>query len=188
MSNPQPVPPAGVDVAREIARLRELSERASLGRAYLCGSPWFQDASGVMVGSPDPHAGYMIADTEAWSGEREEAAQDRPELSLASGEDDAAFLAACWNFVRTLLAAPPPSAWQPIDADTRDAIAEAHHQLMGGADLVEGRGNREKAERMRRAAFQLKNRLTFSLPAPPATRESVDTPDRGDVSADRGET
>lgn len=84
------------------AELVALSEKATPGEAYTCGLPWFQSASGVMVGSPDPHAGYMIADTEVWDGEREEARENgRP--ALADGEDDAAFLAACWNYVRRLI-------------------------------------------------------------------------------------
>src|SRR4051812_18680929 len=44
--------------------LRKASEAATHGTAYTCGLPWYQNASGVMVGSPDPHSGFMIADTD----------------------------------------------------------------------------------------------------------------------------
>jgi hypothetical protein len=87
--------------------LRRLSDDATPGRAYTCGAPWFAPGtSGVLVGSPDPHAGYLIADTEVWEGEREEA-RENGYPSLADGDADAEFIAACWNFIRDAIAREP---------------------------------------------------------------------------------
>ena len=108
-----------------LEELRRLSEAATQGTAYTCGPPWFQSGSGVMIRSPDPHIGYMIADTE-WDGERDEE-QDNGKDWLADGGDDAAFLAAAWNFARSIFAAPQTA---PGDAASKpqagqDALREA---------------------------------------------------------------
>lgn len=89
-------------VDEELEQLRNLSARATPGPAYTCGLPWFRDGSGVMIGSPDPHIGYIIADTEPMGGEREEA-RENGHPDLASADADAEFIAAYWNYVRDLL-------------------------------------------------------------------------------------
>lgn len=77
-----------------MSTLRELAERATPGPWYQCGSPWFQVASGVLAGSPDPHAGFLIIDTEQWEGERDEYVQNGGNVALASPDNDAAYIAA----------------------------------------------------------------------------------------------
>ena len=78
--------------------LRELlakAEKATPGPWYTCGLPWFQTGSGVLAGSPDPHVGFLIADTEMWDGEREEYLANQPAVEdLADPDDDAAYIAA----------------------------------------------------------------------------------------------
>lgn len=131
MSRDTPAP----DDAAEMLKLRELSEKATPGEAFTAGLPWFADASGVLVGSPDPHAGYMIADCENWIGERDEAREDGKEW-LADPDDDAAFIAACWNYVRAKLAAPsgPPAA------AAADAIRRARVEaLEEAAEIVQSK-------------------------------------------------
>lgn len=46
-----------------------------------------------MAANPDPHAGYMIADTEAWEGEREEYLDNDAHVQLASPDEDAEYIA-----------------------------------------------------------------------------------------------
>ena len=73
--------------------LEKLAKAATPGPWFQCGSPWFSDGSGVLAGSPDPHVGVLIVDTENWTGAREEAA-DGYAGQLADPDADAAFIAA----------------------------------------------------------------------------------------------
>lgn len=79
----------------DLDALAELAERATPGPWYTAGPPWFQTGSGVLAGSPDPHAGYLIVDTEMWAGERDEYVENNPNgVPLADADADAAFVAA----------------------------------------------------------------------------------------------
>lgn len=81
------------------ARLREivaLAEKATPGPWYEAGLPWFQNGYGVLAGSPDPHAGYLIVDTEVFEGDRGEYCENNPKgVQLAGPDADASYLAAC---------------------------------------------------------------------------------------------
>jgi hypothetical protein len=80
---------------KELAgRLRELMAKATPGPWYQAGQPWFRTGSGVLAGSPDPHVGFLIIDTESWDGERGEYLDNGGALPLADPDDDAAYIAA----------------------------------------------------------------------------------------------
>jgi len=87
--------------------LRELSAKATKGTWYQSGSPWFQSGSVILAGSPDPHVGATVADTEAWDSARDEHNENDPATPLADADDDAAFIVASVNFIRSLIAAQP---------------------------------------------------------------------------------
>ena len=76
----------------DLVKLREIAEKATPGPWYQSGLPWFTSGSAILAGSPDPHAGGMVADTEAWDGERDELIENG--AALATAEDDARFIAA----------------------------------------------------------------------------------------------
>lgn len=78
----------------DLVGLRKLAEAATPGPWFTAGPPWFQDVTGVLAASPDPHAGFLIVDTEAWVSDREEYIVNGGKLKLADPEDDAAFIAA----------------------------------------------------------------------------------------------
>ena len=86
-------------VAKAIDRLRAASLNASEGIAYTCGAPWFRNASGVLIGSPDPHAGQLIADTDM-------SVYEADDHSEADDDGNALFLAEAWNFARLVLGSP----------------------------------------------------------------------------------
>lgn len=77
----------------DLDKLEALAKAATPGPWFQCGLPWFDAGSGVLAGSPDPHIGMMIVDTEAWDGEREEFAEHY-DGEVASSDADAAFIAA----------------------------------------------------------------------------------------------
>jgi hypothetical protein len=146
MCNPQPVPPAGVDVAGEMVGSAELAELIE---------KWLQK----------PH--YSMTQLEAFL-----------DLLIVHRE----------QIVTALLAAPPPSVWQPIESYAgrdHDSVLLYSDVWLLSPMVVGWRVNGEwLTEAMDISECQPTH--WADLPAPPATRESVETPDRGGVRADQG--
>lgn len=77
--------------------LADLMARASQGRAYVSGPPWFTSGTLILVGSPDRHAGTIIADTDPMD-MRDDLREEGREVP--DGDDDALLLAEAWNRLR----------------------------------------------------------------------------------------
>lgn len=75
----------------EVRAVATMLSRMTPGPYSVTGAPWFRIGSGVMAGDGDPHRGYMIADCEAWDGQREEDRENRE--WIGDPEDDAAGIA-----------------------------------------------------------------------------------------------
>lgn len=108
-----------------IADMEAKARAATPGPWYVTGSPWFENASGVLAGSEDPHAGYMIADCEQFPGERSEY---EGHLKLADADDDAAHIASSdpinvltlITIIREQEAELANVGWQPIETAPKD--------------------------------------------------------------------
>lgn len=66
-------------------------EGVTPGPWFTTGSPWFQSGDGVMAGSPDPHAGFLIADCDDGFNPRDE----YEGYPLGDADRDAAHIARC---------------------------------------------------------------------------------------------
>lgn len=72
--------------------LKEAALKATPGPWYQSGSPWFQTGGFVLAGSPDPHAGTVLADlTDTWEEQRSDDGLDADHER--DPDDDAAFIA-----------------------------------------------------------------------------------------------
>lgn len=80
-------------MSEDLNKLRELAEAATQGPWFQSGSPWFQTGGFVLAGSPDPHAGTVLADLSGtWEMQR---ADDGLDADHERDPDkDAAFIAA----------------------------------------------------------------------------------------------
>lgn len=96
-------------IAREILRdlvpltVTEASRRASAGYGFTSGPPWFREEDMLLTGSPDRHAGHMVADF-GLMGDRAEDIPSDEGCGLSEASDDARFAALAWTFVRRLIA------------------------------------------------------------------------------------
>jgi len=106
--------------------LRRVAEAATPGPWFQSGSPWFSTGSVVLAGSPDPHVGLVVTDTEPWEGARAEAQEDNPGIALADPDDDAAFIATF----------DPPTVLALLDE--RDAAANRISELEARVGVLEG--------------------------------------------------
>lgn len=122
------------EIARLIEDLGKAAERATPGDWYQAGLPWFHIGSGVLAGSPDPHVGYVIIDTEPWAGERDEYLDNGGSVKLADPDDDAAYIVAAQpRNIRTLLSALATLTAERDAAEARAMAAEeelAEHREM----------------------------------------------------------
>lgn len=75
----------------DYAKLREIAEKATTGPWFQSGMPWYSSRSAILAGSPDPHVGRIIADTETWEGEWDELIENG--VQLATADDDARHIA-----------------------------------------------------------------------------------------------
>ena len=83
--------------------LVEASRRASAGDGFTSGEPWFRSEDLLLTGSPDMHAGHIVADFDLM-GDRAEDIPSEDGCGLSEARDDARFAAMCWTFVRRLIA------------------------------------------------------------------------------------
>lgn len=69
-----------------------IAKAATPGPWYQSGSPWFQTGGFVLAGSPDPHAGTVLADlTDTWETQRGDEGLDADHER--DPDDDAKFIA-----------------------------------------------------------------------------------------------
>lgn len=66
-------------------------EGVTPGPWYQTGTPWFNDGTGVLAGSPDGNIAFVIADTDDWSMPRDE----YEGFPLGDKEADAEHIARC---------------------------------------------------------------------------------------------
>lgn len=144
--------------------LRAASEAAALGTAYTCGPPWFTWNYGVLVGSPDPHAGTLIADTDTTAFE----GLDRDDIDR---DANATFIAEAWNFARLILSrsdliaalrAPSP---EPGDAGAEAMRERCAAVAWGHAECMEGNPP-TSGERIAREIAAAIRALPLATPAP----------------------
>lgn len=80
-------------MSEDLDKLRELAEAATPGPWFQSGSPWFQTGGFVLAGSPDPHAGTVLADlSDTWELQRSDDGLDGD--YERDPDKDAAFIAA----------------------------------------------------------------------------------------------
>lgn len=80
-------------MSEDLNKLRELAEAATPGPWFQSGSPWFQTGGFVLAGSPDPHAGTVLADlSDTWEMQQADDALDADHER--DPDKDAAFIAA----------------------------------------------------------------------------------------------
>lgn len=125
-----------------IAELKALKEKATPGPWFTTGAPWFTSGSGLLAGSPDPHAGCWIGDLESWDGEREEHVDNHEGCKLAHPDDDAALIAALVNNLPTILAKLEEGKRMREALEKLEAAELAH----ANCDLCDGEGIPELCE------------------------------------------
>ena len=94
--------------------LVEASHRASAGDAFTSGQPWFRSEDIILTGSPDRHAGHIVADFDL-GGNREDDIPSDDGCGLSDPKDDARFAAMAWNYVRRLVAEHDAREMLPFD-------------------------------------------------------------------------
>lgn len=131
----RPAPVSGDVEGLDLDVLEKVAREATPGHWHQAGLPWFQTGAGVLAGSPDPHIGYMIADTEPWDGDREEYAENGGQLNIASADADAAHIATfdpptVLKLISTLRAQQAKITEQDAEIERLKADAERFRALM----------------------------------------------------------
>ncbi|MBQ0917502.1 ead/Ea22-like family protein [Hydrogenophaga aromaticivorans] len=65
-------------------KLRELAEAATPGPWFVVGQPWNPKADFIVAGSPDPHMGQYVADTEDFDGEGQNVQENAAYIASAN--------------------------------------------------------------------------------------------------------